>query len=51
MTFVFIMLGSLPVLLITVVILLCRLPDESGDLARIQQIRARQAAREAGEQG
>lgn len=36
--------------LFAAVILVCRLPDEAGDLQRIQDIRDRQATREAGEQ-
>lgn len=45
MTFALVMLALLPVGLIAAAILLCRMPDEAGDLARIQQIRARKAAR------
>lgn len=51
MTFTLIMLAAFPVLLIAATILLCRLPDETGDLQRIAAVRARQADREAGEQG
>lgn len=50
MSLTLLMLGALPILLIAAVILLCRMPDETGDLQRISEIRARQAAREAGEQ-
>lgn len=51
MNFILFMLAAFPVLLIAAAILLCRLPDETGDLQRIAGVRARQAAREAGEQG
>lgn len=50
MEFLFVLLAAFPVLLTAATILLCRLPDEAGDLQRIQDIRDRQAAREAGEQ-
>lgn len=43
MTFTIAMLALLPIGLIAATILLCRMPDEAGDLARIQQIKARQA--------
>ncbi|MFE9247096.1 hypothetical protein [Nocardiopsis sp. NPDC006938] len=49
MTFTFLMLTVIPIGLIAAAILLCRLPDEAGDLARLQQIRDRQQARQGGE--
>ena len=48
MTFILLMLAVIPVGLIAAAILLCRLPDEAGDIARLQEIRDRQRTRQGG---
>lgn len=49
MTFTIVMLALLPISLIAAAILISRMPDEAGDIARLQRIKARQQARQAGE--
>lgn len=49
MTFALLMLAVIPIGLIAAALVLRSLPDEAGDLARLQQIRDRQDARQGGE--
>lgn len=48
MTFTLLMLAVIPFGLMAAAILLCRLPDEAGDIARLQEIRDRQQTRQGG---
>lgn len=51
MNLTILMLIALPIALIAAAIFLVRSPDESGDMARIREIKARQAARAARQGG